>query len=101
MSDDNTIPVDRHALLGLLDETFDVIEWLIPGKKHPAASQIDLQSLEKAHREVVAAFEQWTVERIEEDLSQHDNVTSIFTKLQFFRSKHVRDQALHDRPWAG
>lgn len=85
MSDDNTIPVDRHALLNLLDETFDVIEWLIPMQEHPAASQIDLQSLQKAHREVVAAFEQWTVDRIEEDLSDHDNVTSIFTKLQFFR----------------
>ena len=35
MSDDNTIPVDRHALLSLLDETFDVIEWLIPMQEHP------------------------------------------------------------------
>ena len=35
MSDDNTIPVDRHALLSLLDETFDVIEWLIPMQEAP------------------------------------------------------------------
>jgi len=82
---DDTIPVDRSALLNLLDETFDVIEWLTPMQGHAAISQIDLPALKEAHREVVAAFEQWTVDRIEADLSDHDNVTSIFTKLQFFR----------------
>jgi hypothetical protein len=85
MSNDDTVPVDRSALLNLLDETFDLIEWLIPMQDHPAASQINLPALEKAHKEVVGAFEKWTVDRIEEDLSEHSNVTSIFTKLQFFR----------------
>ena len=85
MTDDNTIPVDRHALLNLLDETFDVIEWLISVDSHPSVAKIDLYALQKAHREVVAEFETWTVKQIEDDLSQHGNVTSIFTKLQFFR----------------
>jgi hypothetical protein len=85
MMDDNTIPVDRHSLLNLLDETFDVIEWLISVDNHPSAAKVDLQALQKAHREVVAEFETWTVKQIEDDLSKHDNVTSIFTKLQFFR----------------
>lgn len=79
------VPVDRHALLALLDETFDVIEWLAslqPGE-HPKG--VDYVSLNTAHRQVIAAFEEWTVNQIEEDLSDHDNVTSIFTKLQFFR----------------
>lgn len=85
MSKDDTVPVDRHALLNLLDETFDVIEWLISFNDHPSVAKVDIHALQKAHREVVAEFETWTVKQIEDDLSKHDNVTSIFTKLQFFR----------------
>lgn len=81
MSD--TVPIDRSALLDLLDETFDVIEWLIPRAHLP--DQPDLEALEKAHRGVLADFEKWTVDQIEQDLSDHDNVTSIFTKLSFFK----------------
>ena len=53
MSD--TVPIDRSALLDLLDETFDVIEWLIPRAHLP--DQPDLEALEKAHRGVLADFE--------------------------------------------
>lgn len=79
------VPVDRHALLALLDETFDVIEWLASLQPDEHPEDIDFISLNAAHRQVLAAFEGWTVEQIERDLSGHDNVTSIFTKLQFFR----------------
>ena len=82
---EDTIPVDRNALLNLLDETFDVIEWLIPFQDHPTTQTLNLQELQKAHKALVADFEEWTTNQIKEDLSTHENVISIFTKLKFFK----------------
>jgi len=62
MPNEDTVPVDRHVLLAMLDEAF--IE---------------------AHKNLVAEFEKHTVDQIVEDLADSENVTSIFTKLRFFR----------------
>jgi len=85
MTDQNTVPVDRDVLLSMLDEAFDIIEWLAPQAHHPSNSNVDFQAFLKAHTALLAEFEKHTVDQINEDLSKHGNVTSIFTKLQFFR----------------
>ena len=84
-ADDNTVPVDRNVLLAMLDESFDVIEWLHPRSHHPSFSDIDFLGFIAAHKDLVAEFEKHTVDQIVEDLADSHNVTSIFTKLQFFR----------------
>tara|TARA_R110000851_G_scaffold158095_1_gene301010 strand:- start:1175 stop:1435 length:261 start_codon:yes stop_codon:yes gene_type:complete len=85
MPNEDTVPVDRHVLLAMLDEAFDVIEWLHPRSLHPSFSEIDAEAFIEAHKNLVAEFEKHTVDQIVEDLADSENVTSIFTKLRFFR----------------